>query len=54
MVDTVNVRTNLTNYISLFTDSIRDLFERLNFQETLDPLELNNLLYVVFRFLNRC
>ena len=30
--DPANVRSNLTSYLSLFSDNVRDVFERFNFQ----------------------
>jgi len=45
--DSANVRANLTHYIGLFSDNVRDVFERFNFQPLIDRLEQDNLLYLV-------
>lgn len=45
--DSANVRANLTNYIGSFSDNVRDVFERFNFQPLIDRLEQDNLLYLV-------
>lgn len=45
--DSANVRANLTNYIGSFSDNVRDVFERFNFQPLVDRLEQDNLLYLV-------
>jgi len=45
--DSANVRANLTNYIGSFSDNVRDVFERFNFQPLIDRLEADNLLYLV-------
>lgn len=45
--DSAHVRANLTNYIGLFSDNVRDVFERFNFQATIDRLDQDNLLYLV-------
>lgn len=45
--DSANLRANLTNYIGLFSDNVRDVFERFNFQPIIDRLDQDNLLYLV-------
>lgn len=45
--DPSNVRANLTNYIGSFSDNVRDVFERFNFQAIIDRLDQDNLLFMV-------
>lgn len=45
--DATNVRANLTNYIGSFSENVRDVFERFNFQAVIDRLDADNLLYLV-------
>jgi hypothetical protein len=45
--DPANVRANLTNYIGSFSDNVRDVFERFNFQPIIDRLDQDNLLFLV-------
>lgn len=45
--DSSNAHANLTSYIGSFSDNVRDVFERFNFQATLDRLNDANLLYMV-------
>ena len=47
--DPANVRSNLTSYLSLFSDNVRDVFERFNFQAMIDRLDQDNLLFLVAR-----
>jgi type I restriction enzyme M protein len=45
--DPSNVRANITNYIGSFSDNVRDVFERFNFQAIIDRLDQDNLLFMV-------
>jgi len=45
--DSAHAYANLTNYIGSFSDNVRDVFERFNFQATIDRLNEANLLYLV-------
>src|SRR5512139_2674690 len=43
--DSAHVRANLTSYVAAFSDNVRDVFERFNFQPVIDRLDQDNLLY---------
>lgn len=45
--DSNNAYANLVNYVGAFSENVRDVFERFNFQATLDRLNDANLLYMV-------
>ncbi len=45
--DPNNIRQNLLNYIAGFTEQIRDIFERFNFQNQVEDLDRKNLLFLV-------
>jgi type I restriction enzyme M protein len=45
--DSSNAYANLVNYVGSFSENVRDVFERFNFQATLDRLNDANLLYLV-------
>ena len=45
--DPDHIRQNLLNYIDGFTEQIRDIFERFNFQHQVEDLDTKNLLYKV-------
>jgi type I restriction enzyme M protein len=45
--DSSNAYANLIHYIGSFSDNVRDVFERFNFEATLDRLNDANLLYLV-------
>ncbi|QDC44598.1 type I restriction-modification system subunit M [Methylophilus medardicus] len=45
--DSNNAYANLVNYVGAFSDNVRDVFDRFNFQATLDRLNDANLLYMV-------
>src|SRR6185295_17037999 len=53
LADPNNLRKNLNSYISAFSDSARDIFERYDFVKQIDKLDESNLLYrVVEKFAN--
>ncbi len=45
--DPNNIRQNLQNYVDGFTEQIRDIFERFNFQHQVEDLDRKNLLFLV-------
>ena len=45
--DPNNIRQNLLNYVDGFTEQIRDIFERFNFQHQVEDLDRKNLLFLV-------
>ena len=47
--DSQNVYANLTNYLGFFPESIRDIFDRYRFNESVEGLQNNGLLYPVVK-----
>ena len=45
--DPNNIRQNLLNYVDGFTEQVRDIFERFNFQHQVEDLDGKNLLFLV-------
>lgn len=45
--DSANVKQNLINYVSSFSENVRDIFDKFKFQNYIDALDANNLLYLV-------
>jgi len=49
--DAPNLKANLTNYVNSFSENVRDIFEKYEFEKQIERLDGSNLLYqVVQRF----
>jgi len=51
--DANNINTNLENYIDGFSDNIKDIFEKLDFNKILDKLSQGDLLYRIVAEFNK-
>ncbi len=45
--DPNNIKANLTDYVTGFSDSVRDIFDKYEFEKIIDKLDENDLLYLV-------
>ncbi|HEY8588727.1 MAG TPA: class I SAM-dependent DNA methyltransferase [Naasia sp.] len=47
MGDPASIRANLVDYLHGFSDNVRDIFERFEFEKQIEKLDAENLLYLV-------
>ena len=47
MGDPASIKANLIDYLHGFSDHVRDIFERFEFEEHIEKLDAGNLLYLV-------
>lgn len=47
MGDPAGVKANMVDYIHGFSENVRDIFERFEFEKTIEKLDAENLLYLV-------